>query len=196
MFKESLSAIAILLTFIAFVPYLRSILIGRTKPHVFSWVIWGSTTFVVSLAQTQAKAGIGAWPIGVSGAITILVAVLAYWKKADHSITRSDWGFFLLALTSLPLWYLTADPLWAVFILTAVDILGFGPTARKAYHFPFDEQVLFYSLFALRNGLAVMALAHYSVTTVLFPAATGLACLILIAVIRYRRQTLGALRIT
>ncbi len=193
MFKEVLSAVAILLTFIAFVPYLRSILGGRTKPHVFSWVIWGSTTFVVFLAQLQGQGGVGAWPIGVSGAITILVAVLAYLKKADNSITRVDWLFFVAAMTALPLWYLTADPFWAVLILTSVDILGFGPTLRKAYHFPFDEQMMFYSLFAVRNGLAVMALQHYSVTTVLFPAATGVACLVLIAVVGYRRQVLAAL---
>lgn len=193
MFKEVLSAVAILLTFIAFVPYLRSILGGRTKPHVFSWVIWGSTTFVVFLAQLQGKGGVGAWPIGVSGAITILVAVLAYQKKADISITKADWLFFVAAMTALPLWYLTADPFWAVLILTSVDILGFGPTLRKAYHFPFDEQMMFYSLFAVRNGLALMALQHYSVTTVLFPAATGVACLVLIAVVGYRRQVLAAL---
>lgn len=193
MFKEVLSAVAILLTFIAFVPYLRSILGGRTKPHVFSWVIWGSTTFVVFLAQLQGQGGVGAWPIGVSGAITILVAVLAYLKKADNSITRVDWLFFVAAITALPLWYLTADPFWAVLILTNVDILGFGPTLRKAYHFPFDEQMMFYSLFAVRNGLALMALQHYSVTTVLFPAATGVACLVLIAVVGYRRQVLSAL---
>jgi hypothetical protein len=190
MWKEILSATAIVLTLIAFGPYVRSILRGHTKPHVFSWIIWGSTTFVVFLAQIQGKGGVGAWPIGVSGAITILVAVLAYTKKADNSITRTDWGFFALAMTSLPLWYVTADPLWAVLILTSVDILGFGPTIRKAYHFPFEEQVTFYSLFVVRNLLAIAALEYYSVTTVLFPAATGAGCILLIAVIGLRRKVL------
>jgi hypothetical protein len=36
MTKEILSAAAIALTFIAFTPYIRSILKGKTKPHVFS----------------------------------------------------------------------------------------------------------------------------------------------------------------
>ncbi len=44
-YKELLSAAAILLTFIAFFPYIRSIIKGTIKPHVFSWVIWGTTTF-------------------------------------------------------------------------------------------------------------------------------------------------------
>ncbi len=43
MFKELLSACAILLTLIAFFPYIRSILQGKTRPHAFSWVTWSVT---------------------------------------------------------------------------------------------------------------------------------------------------------
>jgi hypothetical protein len=190
MYKEILSAVAIALTFYAFLPYIRSILQGKTKPHVFSWVIWGSTTFVVFLAQLADKGGAGAWPIGVSGLITIYVALLAYTNKSDSTITGTDWLFFTLAMTSLPLWYFTSDPLWAVVILTTVDILGFGPTLRKAYCVPFEEQLTFFVIIAVRNLLAIMALSHYSLTTMLFPAVTGLACLPLIVMVMYRRRVL------
>ena len=76
-YKEIPSTVAIVLTLIAFFPYIRSIHQGKTKPHVFSWVIWGSTTFVVFLAQLADKGGAGAWPIGVSGVITLFVAFIA-----------------------------------------------------------------------------------------------------------------------
>jgi len=188
--KELLAAIAIALTFIVFLPYIRSILKGKTKPHVFSWVIWGSTTFVVFLAQLADNGGAGAWPIGVSGIITIYVAFLAYIKKSDSTITRTDWIFFLLAMTSLPLWYLTSDPLWAVIILTTVDIIGFGPTFRKAYNHPFEEQLTFYAIFVVRNFIAILALEQYSLTTILFPAATAVACLLFILMSIYRRRML------
>ena len=193
MYKELLSAVAIVLTLIAFYPYIRSILRGNTWPHVFSWVIWGSTTFVVFLAQLADKSGVGAWPIGVSGIITTYVAFLAYIKKSDSTITKADWLFFLLAMTSLPLWYLTSDPLWAVVILTTVDLLGFGPTFRKAYFLPFEEHLAFFVIMATRNLIATMALEHYSLTTILFPAATGVACLMFILMVMYRRRMLAAL---
>ena len=79
-YKEFLSAIAIILTLVAFIPYIRSIQSGKTKPHVFSWIIWASVTFIVFLAQLSDSAGAGAWPIGISGVITLYVAVLAYRK--------------------------------------------------------------------------------------------------------------------
>lgn len=188
--KEILSAVAIALTLMAFVPYIRAILQGTVKPHVFSWIIWGITTFVVFIAQLQDNGGVGAWPIGVSGLMTLLIAVLAVIKRADKAITQTDWVFLVAALSSLPLWYVTADPLWAVVILTLVDGIGFGPTVRKAYGSPHSESVLFFGLFTARNLIVVMALEHYSITTVLFPAAIALACLLLIALILYRRRVL------
>lgn len=115
-YKEILSAVAISLTFIAFYPYLRGIAQGTIKPHVFSWVIWGTTTFVVFLAQLNAHGGVGAWPIGISGAITIVIAILAFTKRADVGITKVDWLFFASALSSLPLWYLTSSPALAVVV--------------------------------------------------------------------------------
>lgn len=190
-YKEILSAVAIVLTFAAFVPYISTIISGTTKPHVFSWVIWGATTFVVFLAQLEGKGGVGAWPIGVSGSITIFVAVLAYVKRADISVTKTDWLFFASAMSSLPLWYFTSDPLWAVVVLTTVDVLGFGPTVRKAYSFPHSESLLFFSLFAARNLLVIMALENYSVTTVLFPAVIAAACMLLMAMVTYRRRAIA-----
>ncbi|ORU90105.1 MAG: hypothetical protein A6F71_03850 [Cycloclasticus sp. symbiont of Poecilosclerida sp. M] len=188
--KEILSSIAIALTLYAFFPYIRSILKGEVKPHVFSWIIWGSTTLIVFFAQLAGGAGVGAWPIGVSGLITIYVALLAFIKRGDIKITRTDWFFFLSAMSSLPFWCLTSDPLWAVVILTSVDILGLAPTVRKAYEEPFQESVSFFAIIVVRNAVAIMALELYSLTTVLFPAAVMVFCIILVAVIVVRRRAL------
>lgn len=190
--KELLSAAAIVLTFVIFVPYIRSIRRGATKPRVFSWVIWALGTFVVFVAQLAGSGGVGAWPIGVSGLITAYIAILAYSKQSDTAITRTDWLFFIVALAAVPCWFLTADPLWAVVILTAVDLAGFGPTFRSAYARPYDERMGFYSLAAVRNLLAILALERYSLTTVLFPAAVGVACVAFVAMVAYRRKQLSA----
>ncbi len=189
-YKEILSAMAIVLTFIAFFPYIRSILRGQVRPHVFSWVIWGITTFVVFLAQLEDKGGVGAWPIGVSGVITLFVAFLAYIKRSDIMITKIDWLFFILALSSLPFWYLSSNPLWAVIILTTVDVFGFVPTIRKAYNDPYSESLLFFALFTVRNFIVIIALENYTVTTILFPAAIAIACLLFIIMVVYRRKVL------
>lgn len=190
-YKEIFSAIAIVLTLMAFVPYIRAIFNGTVRPHVFSWVIWGATTFLAFLAQLEDKGGVGAWPIGVSGSITIFIAYLAYLKRADVTITKTDWLFFVAALSSLPLWYLTSDPLWAVVLLTTIDVIGFGPTVKKAYHLPYSESLLFFGLFTVRNLLVILALENHSVTTLLFPAVIAAVCVLLMGIIAYRRRILA-----
>ena len=185
--KESFSATAIILTFIAFIPYIRSIQQGKTIPHAFSWIIWASVTFIIFLAQLADKGGLGAWPIGVSGIITLYVAMLAYSKKSDLTITTTDWLFFISALTAIPFWYFTSNPLWAVLILTTIDLLGFAPTFRKSYQYPYSEQLTFYAIIASRNIFSIFALENYSLTTLLFPAATALACILFIQMVSIRR---------
>jgi len=188
--KETLGIIAVVMTIIAFLPYIRSIQRGETKPHVFSWVIWGLTTFVVFLGQMADGGGAGAWAIGVSGIITMYVAWLAYTKKSDIQITKVDWTFFIIALCALPLWYINDDPLWTVVILTSIDVLGFGSTFRKSYYKPFDEQLSFYVWMTSRNVISIAALMHYSVTTVIFPALTGFLALLFILMLLVRRKQL------
>lgn len=186
--KDLFGAIALGLTFVAFYPYIRDILRGKTKPHVFSWCIWGVGTLIVSVAQLLDGGGAGAWVIGVSGLITCSVAILSWIKATDTSIVKMDWVFLALAASALPLWFLTESALSAVAILTLVDLLGFGPSVRKAYTLPHEENATFFAIGVMRNGFVILALENYSWTTALFPAAIGVACALFVALIMARRH--------
>jgi hypothetical protein len=188
MYKEYLSAIGIFLTFLAYIPYIISILKNKIKPHVFSWGIWGVTTLIVFFAQLSDHGGAGAWVIGVSGALVSAIAVLAYLKKSDASITKIDWVFLCIALVALCAWFFTSNALIAVIILTFMNVVGFAPTIRKSYYQPFSEGLSFFMILVPRNLISIAALEHYSVTTVFFPAITALACLTLISLVMYRRK--------
>lgn len=188
MTKSLFAVTATGLTLLVFWLYLRAAKQGRAKPHVFSWGIWSLVTLTVFVAQWADRGGVGAWPTGVSGLLTCYVAITAYRDHGDVQITRVDWFFFLAALSALPIWMVTADPLWAVVVLTTVDVLGFAPTFRKAYHQPFSEPLSIFGLVVARNVLAIAALEHFSLATVLFPATTGAACVIFIAMVVARRR--------
>lgn len=187
--KPVLSTLAMGLTFIAFVPYFRSILAGTTRPHVFSWVIWGTNTSVAFVATLSAGGGAGAWAVGFSAAITLVVAAMAWARRADVHITHSDWLFFLAGLAAIPLWLVASDPLWAIALVTAVELLGFGPTMRKSWHQPWSEPVSFLAILIVRNALVIAALEQRTLTTVLFPAAMAGACVLLMGILVVRRQS-------
>ena len=186
--KSLAGAVAAALTVYAFLPYIRGIIRGSVRPHVFSWLIWGATTLVVFLAALRSGGGLGAWVIGLSATLTLVIAGLAWRHRADVTITRLDWLFLALAASSLPLWHFTASPVWAVVVLTFVDLLGFGPTFRKAWEQPHSESMGFYGLFVLRNLLVVAALERYTVATWLFPVAIAAACALLVGLIVLRRR--------
>ena len=186
--KEVLGTVAIFLTFVAFIPYITSTLSGKTKPHFFSWLIWGIATLVVFWAQMADGAGVGAWSIGLSGALTLYIAFLAWQKRSDQSATKLDWFFFIAAMLSLPCWFFTHNPFWAVVILTTVDTLGFGPTFIKVYKKPYEEQLFLYVVMAFRNLVSIPALEHYSWTTLLFPAVLSATCVLFIVFVAVRRR--------
>lgn len=177
-------------TFTAYLPYIYGIVRRHTRPHFFSWLIWSITTTIIFMVQLSEQSGPGGWSIGVSGAVTALIALLSFLYQADNSITRTDWLFLIAALSSLPFWYFTHDPLLAVIILTSVDILGFGPTFRKVWSHPEEEQPGFFGLFMLQYILVVAALETWTLTTLLFPIAMVVACFGVVMLILTRRKVL------
>lgn len=191
MHKELLSTAAIVVTLAAYIPYVFAIRRGEIKPHVFSWVLWGMSITIVFLAMLADGGGLGAWPIGVSALITSYIALLAYRRRADLRITRTDWACFFVALSALPFWFFTSNPLWAVVVMTLVDLSGFGPTARRAHQHPHEESITFFALFALHCGLVLLALENYTVTTMLYQVVVGLACLIMSLMVAWRRHELA-----
>ncbi|MDY7026349.1 MAG: hypothetical protein SVC26_08440 [Pseudomonadota bacterium] len=187
-FRLYFSIASIALTFIAFVPYLREIYAGKVIPHVFSWIIWALTTSIVFFAQLSDGAGVGAWPTGLSAAITYYIAFLAYRRSNSINITRSDSLFFISALAALPVWHLTQDALAAVVLLTLIDLLAFLPTLRKTYYNPKQENALFFGLYVIKSLFSIIALEHYSLTNILFPATIALTSTLLIGVLLWRSK--------
>ncbi|MAY01706.1 MAG: hypothetical protein CMQ38_01865 [Gammaproteobacteria bacterium] len=181
--KELFSIIAIILTLVAYYPYIRSIHLGQTRPHFFSWLIWGLTTIIVFLAQVSAGGGVGVWPVLLSGIITFYISLQGFLKRAEIRISALDYLFLIAALLAIPLWLLSNNPLWAVIIVTTIDLCGFGPTLRKAVENPEQENIWFYLIFFIRCGFVLLALEAYSLVTVLFPLTVGICCLIMLVLL-------------
>lgn len=186
--NEIWSLISIILTVIIFYSYIRSVLYGDTRPHLFSWIIWGVSTTIVAFAQYADGAGVsGALPILLSGVVALYVAYLAYKKRTNHMINPIDWVFMTVALLAIPIWWITDNPLWAALLLTTIDVIGSFPTIRKLYSYPNEEPLKPYVIGLFRNVTALFALEKYNVTTTIFPIATAIPALIMIIImLRYR----------
>ncbi len=172
--KYALSMIAIVLTIVAYIPYIRDTYLGRTKPHTFSWLIWTLGTGIIFALQMESGAGPGGW---VTGCLTILLGTVLL-LSLRQNITRPtllDYLCLIAAIVALGVWYMTHLPLLSMLILSVVDMVGFIPTIRKSWNDPYSETVSLYFITTLRHMLAAVALTEYNAITLLFPISWVIA---------------------
>jgi len=190
--QDLYGGIAVLLGIIGYAFYARGIIQGKVKPHAFTWFVWGIITSVGFAAQVVGGGGAGAWVTGSTALACFVFALVGLGSSSRIYIARSDWFFFIGALVTIPVWYVTGDPLWSVVIITIIDPIAFAPTIRKAYHHPETENVWLYVLSGVKFIFGILALASFSWTTALYPASLVLANGVFVAMHIWRsgqRQT-------
>lgn len=188
-YKAVLGAIAVIVAFVSYVPYFRNMFAGRTKPHAFSWLVWGILNAIAFAGQTHDKGGAGSWSVGLTAAVMFFIFAVSLWL-GERDIRPFDWFCLVTALLSLIPWFLTSDPLISVIIITLIDALGFAPTVRKAYKKPGQETVATFVLSVIKYGLVVAALQKYTLVTLLFPVAVGIMNALFVLMLLVRRLQL------
>ncbi len=173
----------------SFVPYFRDMWRGTTKPHPFTYFIWGLISAIAFFAQLAAEGGPGAW---VNGVVTVelwTTALVALWW-GEKGITKLDWWCLASALAGIVLWQITNEPLAAVVLVSATDVLAAVPTFRKSYSKPNEETASAYVLGAVRSLVSIPALRMLNLTTVLYPATVALVDITLVTLLFIRRRKL------
>ena len=191
--KEMLGLLSVALMVVGFGFYFRDILRRQIKPHAFSWIVWGLLAAIAFLAQRSGEAGAGSWPMGASATVCFVIAGFAV-VRGEKDIKKSDVAAFITALAALPLWYFTGDPLWAVVLVSLIEVLAFYPTFRRSFHKPHEETILIYSFDAVNFILALGALENYATANLLYPLVVVLTDSTFVAMVLWRRAGLAKRR--
>ncbi len=190
MLKDIFGILTLFIGLAGFIPYCWAAVKGKAKPHMFSWIIWGLISAVAFAAAVVKGAGAGSWAVG-GGAVACFVAAGIGARYGEKNITKSDWAVFGVAVSTIPLWYFTKDPLYSMCLVSLINAMGLYPTFRKSWSKPFEEPILIYGLNLLKFSLALLAVENYNLITVMFPA-TVLACnSSLVIMLSYRRYVVG-----
>lgn len=167
-YKFWLAGLAIILTFYAYIPYLVGIFKGKTKPHLFTWLIWSTVTLIAVVVQVLEGGGMGAWPT-IAAAITCFFVTLLAFKFGSKDIKKIDYIFLLASLSAIPLWLITNNPAYSAVLVTIIEIVAAFPTIRKSWNKPEEEVTSTYGINTFRYFLSILALATFSVSTVAYP---------------------------
>lgn len=172
---------------VAYAYYFRDLFAGRTKPHAFSWLIWGLLAGNGFLAQYAAGAGIGAWATGMTSVACLLIFGVAIFR-GDTKANRIDKLLLALALISFAMLFVVDDKTLSLCLTLFATLLGFSMTLRKAYWKPYEETAKSFALNALKFLPAIAALESFSFLTVAYPLTAGLANAAVVAVVLLRRR--------
>jgi len=85
-YKEYLGFTATAIAFVSYLPYFRDIFANKTKPHAFSWLVWGALTAIGFAGQVAGHAGPGAWVTGFTALICFLIFIAALFKGKKNIV--------------------------------------------------------------------------------------------------------------
>ncbi|KKU87935.1 MAG: hypothetical protein UY16_C0016G0027 [Candidatus Gottesmanbacteria bacterium GW2011_GWA2_47_9] len=187
--KYLIGVIAVLLTFVGYVPYIRDTIKGKTKPHVYSWFLWGFVTIIAFALQVSGNAGIGSLVTLAAALVSFVIFALGL-RNGKKDITKADTAFFIAALIAIVIWVFAKQPVLSVILISTIEMLGFVPTVRKSWNKPHSETLFTYALNAFRHGLSIFALQRYSIVTWLYPVTWTLANGLFSIILLIRRRKL------
>jgi len=165
---ESIGYLSIVITAVAYVWYLWSIVHWKTKPHAFSRFIRAIMTGTAFFAQRTQTHDIATRVLGITSIITACIALYA-WFRYRVVISKQDRLYFFLAVLWLIVWYVTKTPLWSVIIISITDMLAFIPTFRKVRYDPESESVWVYGLSAIKFALSLYSFGSFTLIVWLYP---------------------------
>lgn len=161
-YYEIFGIAAPIVSLVAFVPYLRSILKGKTKPSSASWWTWTVLTLVVVISS---------WASGASWQVLLLPAWLCISQFAVSilSIKFGDnkWDFKNKicvggAIFGILLWVLTGNPLLALGFSILSDLFASMPNFRHVFLNPEQEDRVAWTIGWLSAVCEILAVKNWT----------------------------------
>ncbi len=189
--KEALGIIAVILTFLAYIPYYRDVLSGKTHSHIYSWSLWGLLTALIIALQLKGGAGFSAVAVTAAAGLMCVGIVVLSLRHGKKYITVSDTVVAILSLVAIGFWVFANQPNISMLLVIVADILAFIPTVRKSWHNPHTETLSLYVTNTIRFGLAFLALSEYNFLSASWIVAWVIANFLFSVILIIRRKQLS-----
>lgn len=157
-----------IVAFVAFIPYILSILRKETKPNRATFAIWSMVNVVILLSYLASGARDTIWVAFVYTICQLIVLLLSL-KYGVGGFTKLDIICLASAALGICLWILTKQPTTALYISIFVEILGFIPTIKKSYLYPKTESSFAWVIFFLASSLNLFAITSFKFEIIVYP---------------------------
>ncbi len=179
--------IAVIIGLMAFTPYVRDIFLRKTKPHVYTWLIWLITQGTATVGLWYGHGGWGTLALLFGTVVCFIVFILAL-KFGTKNITRSDTAVLVLAVLAIIIWRQLDSPLLAIFMVSFIDVIGYLPSFRKTFAEPWTETLGSWQMAVVANIFSILALSEYNFLTLTYLIAITIANMIMAMICVMRRR--------
>ena len=167
-YQTIIGAVAGILAFVSFIPYINSIIKGKTKPNRATFTIWSGvnivtiSSYIVSGARTTIFVGL------VYTVLQIVVLILSL-KRGMGGFNPFDIACLIGATIGITLWIITKNPHTALYLGIFSEVLGLIPTLKKSYLHPDTENTLSWSIAVVGSALNLFALTSWRPEISVYP---------------------------
>jgi ADP-ribose pyrophosphatase YjhB (NUDIX family) len=186
--KLILAIFSTILVLFAYAPYFKDIFAGKSKPHLYTWLIWAITQGTATVALLYGGGRFGSISL-IVGTILVLAILILSFRFGTKDITKADTASLFVALVAVVIWWIFNDPVISLLMVTIIDAIGFIPTIRKTHKDPQSETISFWVVMIVVDILSIVANAEYNFLTVTYLAMLAVGNLIVAVICLLGRKS-------
>lgn len=191
LFVTAMGIISTLLGLYCTIPYIRSILRRKTKPHQFSWLVFVIMNGIVAFSQFLAGARASVFISFTFFAGSLVIYILSL-KYGTRDTSKWDRALFSFALITIVIWILTKSNATAIWLTLIIDIAATSMTALKVVKEPHSEDPVPWLIASAAYVFTCLSLADKPLNILYVRPIYGLiGDLALVAFIYYSRHKAG-----
>lgn len=159
----------------AYVPYIRDIVRGETRPDRASWLIWSLEYAALFVAQLAKGATPALWLIGLQF-IGVLIVFLLALPRGVGGVERRNVVTVLAVCAVLPAWYLSRNASVAIILLILIELAAVVLTMAKVYRAPDSETRGTWAMIGLAGLISIAAVGDGAAILYIYPVSLALMC--------------------
>jgi len=157
-----------ILATICIIPYIRDILLGKTRPERAMWLIWTVLGGIAFFSQLAKGATSSLWMTGLETLGQLIVLILAL-RAGTGRFHRRDYIALFAATLGLILWFFTKEAAVALYIVIGIDFSGTVLTIQKAYLEPETETLSTWVLATMGAILTILSVGKLDIILLSYP---------------------------
>lgn len=152
---------------LAYVPYFKEIIQGKSKPERISWLLW-SVLGLTYLGSGIEEGGAAMWFLATDSVMQLGVLFLSI-KYGVGGSTKLDKFSLFVAVIALMLLISTSNVFISLLTALFIDMLGAVLTLRKLEEDRESESSLFWGMYVLASALGIFSIESVNFNNLAFP---------------------------